>query len=131
LTSLFISDGSGSKIFDPGRVGSGQFFVALVGSGQPLMVWVWIWKISPKCQIFQFFALRVKKNHFRLGLFMQRLWRRCAKSLHGKVFVWLSLHIGGHRVRLQVESITICKSHINFFFIQKILCQHFILKNQM
>jgi len=26
------SDGSGSKFFDPGRVGSGQFFVARVGS---------------------------------------------------------------------------------------------------
>jgi len=29
------SDGSGSKIFDPTL-------------GQPSMVWVWIWKISPK-----------------------------------------------------------------------------------
>jgi len=37
----------------------GQFFVARVGSNQPSMVWVW--KISPKCQIFQYFALRVKK----------------------------------------------------------------------
>jgi len=32
------SDVSGSKILDPGRV----------GSGQSSMVWIWIWKISPK-----------------------------------------------------------------------------------
>jgi len=29
-------------------VRSGQFIVARVGSGQPFIVWVWIWKISPK-----------------------------------------------------------------------------------
>jgi len=36
------------------RVGSSQFFVARVGSGQPSMVWVW--KISPKkVKFFNFF----------------------------------------------------------------------------
>jgi len=38
LDFINYCDGSGSKIFDPGQVGSGQ--------GQPSMVWVW--KISPK-----------------------------------------------------------------------------------
>jgi len=36
--------------------GSGQFFVARVGSGQPFMVCVRIWKISPKnVKFFNFF----------------------------------------------------------------------------
>jgi len=49
------SDGSGSKFFDPDRVGSIFCGLGWVGSGQPLIVWVWIWKI------FHFFSLRVKK----------------------------------------------------------------------
>jgi len=51
------SDGSGSKFFDPGRV----------GSSQPFMVWVRIWKISPKNVKFLYFFLRVKKNCFGSG----------------------------------------------------------------
>jgi len=39
------SDGSGSKIFDLGRV----------GLGQPSLVWVWVWKISPKNTNFFYF----------------------------------------------------------------------------
>jgi len=43
-------------------VGSGQFFLARVGTGQPFIVWVWIWKISPKnVNFFIFFSLPVKK----------------------------------------------------------------------
>jgi len=45
-------------------MGPGQKFLMRVGSGQPFMVWVWIWKISPKnVKFFNFFALRVKKKH--------------------------------------------------------------------
>jgi len=52
--------GQGQKFFT--RVGSGQFFVVLVKSGQPFMVWVWIWKISPKnIKFFNFFPFRIKK----------------------------------------------------------------------
>jgi len=29
-------------------VGLGQFFVALIGLGQPSFVWDWVWKIYPK-----------------------------------------------------------------------------------
>jgi len=46
------SDGSGSKIFDLGRV----------GSDQPPLVWVWVWKISPKnVKFFNFFSIVSKK----------------------------------------------------------------------
>jgi len=40
---------------------SGQFFVALVGSGQPFLVWVWVWKISPKNPNFSIFLFGFKK----------------------------------------------------------------------
>jgi len=51
-TDLAISDGSGS----------GQFFVARVGLGQPPIVWVRIWKISPKnVKFFNFFPSGQKK----------------------------------------------------------------------
>jgi len=57
-SSVWSSDGSGSKFFDPGRV----------GSGQPFMVWVWIWEISPKImKFFNFFPFVSKKNIFRSG----------------------------------------------------------------
>jgi len=46
------------------RVRSGQFFVARVGLGQPFMVWVWIWKISPKSVNF---LPSGQKNLFRSG----------------------------------------------------------------
>jgi len=51
------SDGSGSKIFDPGQVN----FLWL-GSGLPFMVWVWIWKISSKnINFFNFLPFGSKK----------------------------------------------------------------------
>jgi len=44
------------------QIGSGQIFVARVRSGQPFLVWVWIWKISPKnVKFFNFFPHQVKK----------------------------------------------------------------------
>jgi len=43
------------------RVGSGQFFVARGGSGQPSLVWIWIRKISPKYPKFFNFSLQIKK----------------------------------------------------------------------
>jgi len=49
-------------------VGSGQFFVAWVRSGQPPLVWVWVWKLSPKIPNFSvLFPLDQKKSH-RVGL---------------------------------------------------------------
>jgi len=58
------------------QVGKGQFLVAHVGSGQPSMVWIWIWKISPKNINFFTFGSKkissgqVKKypGHSRVGL---------------------------------------------------------------
>jgi len=50
------SNGSGSKNFDPGWVGS-----IFCGSGQPSMVWVWVWKISTKnVKFFNFFPFGSK-----------------------------------------------------------------------
>jgi len=50
------------------RVRSGEFLVAWVGSGQPSMVWVWIWKISPKkVKFFNFFPFGSKKKSLRVG----------------------------------------------------------------
>jgi len=54
-------------------MGSGQFFVSLVGSDQPS--WVWIWKISPKnIKFFKFSpsdqkkSLRVRSKSTQVGL---------------------------------------------------------------
>jgi len=43
-------------------MGPGQKFLTRVRLGQPFMVWVWIWKISPKnVKFFNFFPLGSKK----------------------------------------------------------------------
>jgi len=39
-----------------------SFFVAQVGSGQPFLIWVWIWKISPKNVHFSIFFLFMSKK---------------------------------------------------------------------
>jgi len=61
------SDSKRLKIFRPR---SGQFFVAWVGLDQPPMVWVWVWKISPKYPKFSTFCLQIKNilGQRRLGL---------------------------------------------------------------
>jgi len=61
------SDGSGSKIFDTGWVGLGQFFIAHVGLGQLSLVRVWVWKISPKNLKFFNFLPFGTKNLIGLG----------------------------------------------------------------
>jgi len=62
---ITCSDGSGSKIFDPGRVNF--LWLGLGRSGQPSMVWVWVWKISPKnIKFFNFFTFGSKKS-LRVG----------------------------------------------------------------
>jgi len=59
--------GPGQKFLT--RVGSGQFFVPQVGSGQPFMVWVRIWKISPKnvkfFNIFHFWSKKIASGQVR------------------------------------------------------------------
>jgi len=61
---LETSDGSGSKNFDPGRV---KFL--LLGLGRVSHFWFGyrFGKFPLKCQMFQFFALWVKKNLIRSG----------------------------------------------------------------
>jgi len=60
--SFKTRDGSKSKFFDLGRFGYGHIFVFWIESGQPSLVWVWVWKFSPKNPKISIFALRVKKN---------------------------------------------------------------------
>jgi len=67
------SDGSGSKFL--ARVGSIFSGSGWVRSVQPSMVWVWIWKISPKnVKLFNFFpsgqkkSPRVRSKSTRVGL---------------------------------------------------------------
>jgi len=44
-------------------MGPNQSFLTRVRSGHPSLVWVWIWKISPKnLKFFNFFPFRSKKN---------------------------------------------------------------------
>jgi len=57
IEKVVSSDGSRSKIFDPGWV----------GSGQPSMVWVWILKISPKNVKFSIFFPSGQKKLLRVG----------------------------------------------------------------
>jgi len=60
--SVNDSDGSGSKIFDLGQVGSIFCDLGPVRLAQPFKVWVWIRKISPKnFKFFNFFHFRSKK----------------------------------------------------------------------
>jgi len=59
---VLSSDGSGSKNFDPRWVNFLWLWSGRVWSGQPFMVWVWIWKISPEnVKFFNFFPFRSKK----------------------------------------------------------------------
>jgi len=61
------SDGSRSKIFDLGRVGSIFCGSGWVGLGQTYMVWVWIWKMSPKNVKFSIFFPSGQKISLRIG----------------------------------------------------------------
>jgi len=74
------SDGSGSKIFDPGWIGSIFCGSGWVGWGQTFIVWVWILKISPKnVKFFNFFPSGQKKSLWvgsestRVGLYLLRV----------------------------------------------------------
>jgi len=45
-------------------MGPDQNFLTWVRSGQPFLVWVWVWKISPKNpKLFNFFSFGSKKSH--------------------------------------------------------------------
>jgi len=63
----FDRDRSGSKSFYPGRVGSIFCCLGWVRPGQLSLVWVWIWKISPKNSKFINIFPIGSKNLFRLG----------------------------------------------------------------
>jgi len=80
-----ISDGSGSKIFDPGRVGSGQSF----------MVWVWICKIFPKNNKFCNFFPSGQKNLFGSGQKVPGL-----KAGQPLIYCWSKVSSGRVRAHL-------------------------------
>jgi len=61
---LETSDGSGSKNFDPGRV---KFLLLRLGRVSHFWFGYRFGKFPLKCQMFQFFALWVKKNLIRSG----------------------------------------------------------------
>jgi len=70
IYSHWHSDGYGSNFCSSGWVRSTDSMIfclmqvrirrKIIGLGQPSMVWVWVWKISPKNV--KFFSLRVKKK---------------------------------------------------------------------
>jgi len=68
-TCISLSDGSGSEIFDLGRV---NFFCS--GWGHPTLVWFWVWKISPKnTKFFNFDPFESKKSLWAWPLFLLRV----------------------------------------------------------
>jgi len=75
-----------------------NFFVARVGLGQPFMVWVWIWKISPKqVKFLNFLSFGSKK--ISSGQVRKYPGRRRVKS-----------KLGSGRVRVHLYSWVVCKA---------------------
>jgi len=73
------------------QIGLGQFLAARVGSDQPLMVWVWIRKISPKnIKFFNFFPFG-KKNLFRVGFGSKSTWVKGGSVSH---LLWVKSMLG-------------------------------------
>jgi len=75
-------------------MGPGQIFLTLVRSGQPFMVWFWIWKISPKNVKFLIFfpCFWIKKNLFGLG-------QKVPGSKAGWSFIYCGSKVSSGRVR--------------------------------
>jgi len=92
-SSLQISDGSGSKIFDPD-----------LGSGQPFMVGFEFGKFPLKMSNFSTFALPVKKNIFGSG---QR-------------YAWVGLGQGPSLLQMLSQFIFIGHKHLIYF--TKVYC---------
>jgi len=62
-------------------MGPGQKFLTRERLGQPSMVWVWVWKISPKnIKFFHFFTFRSRKS-LRIGSESTQFKGRSASSL--------------------------------------------------
>jgi len=57
ISSVGVKVGPDDKL---NRVGPGRLDFLLIGSDQPSLVWVWIWKTSPKIPNFSIFSLRIK-----------------------------------------------------------------------
>jgi len=95
-------------------LGPGQKFLTRVGSGQPFMVWVWIWKISLKNVKFFNFFLSGQKKSLRVGSESTRVEGRSASYLlhvkgklgSGRVraHLYLKLWYWTHNLRSQFSS---------------------------
>jgi len=100
--------GPGQKFLTGVR--SGQILVARVRSGQPFLVWVWIWKISPKnVNFLNFLPLslgRVKKypGQSRVGLLFTA----------GQKYVW----VGSDQVRANLYFKPISHTHAGLHSIE-------------
>jgi len=69
-------------------IGPGETFLTQVRSGQPSMVWVWIWKISPKnIKCFNFFpsgSKKISSGRVKGGSAPYLLWvKSMLRSGHG------------------------------------------------
>jgi len=94
-TTTSNSDGSSSEIFDPGQVRSIFCCSGWVGSGQPSLVWFWIWKISPKnTRFFNFFPSGQKKiSSDRVKKYLGQTWV-CLLFTASQKYAWDKLGEG-------------------------------------
>jgi len=84
---VISSDGSGSKIFGPVN-----FLWLRSGRVRHLWFGFEFGKFSLKCQIFQFFSFRVKKNIFELAL-------KVPGSKAGRPLIYCSSKVSSGRIR--------------------------------
>jgi len=94
---VFFSDGSGSK------------FLTRVGLDQPFIVWVWIWKISPKnVKFFNFFLFGSESTRVEGGS-ASYLLRVKSKLGSGRVrahLYYCSL-VANHHLKLSISSVNL------------------------
>jgi len=88
----------------------GSIFVARVGSGKPFLVWVWVWKISPKNPKFvKFFPFGSAQKEpgskadtcgllFTVGLKYARVRSGKGPSLVEPWHLWQPLTLGCHKL---------------------------------
>jgi len=109
----YSSDGSGSKNFDPGRVGSGQFFVARVRSGRVSHLWFGLkfGKFPLKMSNFSIFSPSGQKKLLRVG-------SESTRVRAGSASYYCGSKVSSGRVRAHHYNILL---HIQFFYEKSLL----------